>query len=202
MPQSRRYKSTKRKSQKNSFSHNLPRNRANKRRSSRNRFWNFFKFDVQLFQRAVFLISVLAFFAIFIQIINQVQAESTEIQEQSVSIRPYANIYPIEEEARSFLNVKPETESQNFNSVENNGSDSLETQLETQSAENAATQIVEIPNLELNAVFEDYTVKSGDTLSSIAAENSTTVVAIVDANQIENDSVLQVGQVLKIPQSN
>lgn len=44
-----------------------------------------------------------------------------------------------------------------------------------------------------------YVVKRGDTLSSIAQEFGTTVEAIVAANQIENRSLIVVGQKLTIP---
>ncbi|MCR4405614.1 MAG: LysM peptidoglycan-binding domain-containing protein [Anaerolineae bacterium] len=44
-----------------------------------------------------------------------------------------------------------------------------------------------------------YTVQAGDTLSKIAKEFGVTVEAIVEANNIEDPSLLQVGQVLIIP---
>jgi LysM repeat protein len=44
-----------------------------------------------------------------------------------------------------------------------------------------------------------YTVKSGDTLSSIASRNGTTVSAIADLNGITDPSRLRIGQVLQIP---
>lgn len=44
-----------------------------------------------------------------------------------------------------------------------------------------------------------YTVKSGDTLYSIAHTYGTTVQAIVDANHLENARLIRVGQVLIIP---
>ena len=45
----------------------------------------------------------------------------------------------------------------------------------------------------------NYTVKSGDTLYSIATRYKTTVAALAKANNITNTNVLRVGQVLKIP---
>ncbi len=45
-----------------------------------------------------------------------------------------------------------------------------------------------------------YKVKSGDTVSAIAAKYHTTVQAILDANGIAATSYLQIGQVLRIPQ--
>lgn len=45
-----------------------------------------------------------------------------------------------------------------------------------------------------------YTVKSGDTLSSIASRYNSTVRDIRNANRIENPSALQIGQTLFIPQ--
>ena len=44
-----------------------------------------------------------------------------------------------------------------------------------------------------------YTVKSGDTLSKIAAANGSTVDAIVKANNLSDPDKLQVGQQLTIP---
>jgi LysM repeat protein len=44
-----------------------------------------------------------------------------------------------------------------------------------------------------------YTVRSGDTLSSIAARFGTTVKAIQDLNNIKDPSLIRTGQVLKIP---
>lgn len=44
-----------------------------------------------------------------------------------------------------------------------------------------------------------YTVKKGDTLSTIAARFGTSVSALVSANGIKNANVIFVGQVLTIP---
>ena len=44
-----------------------------------------------------------------------------------------------------------------------------------------------------------YTVRSGDTLSTIARRYNTTVLKIAQANNIQNVNVIRVGQVLKIP---
>lgn len=44
-----------------------------------------------------------------------------------------------------------------------------------------------------------YTVRAGDTLGKIAAQFGVTVAAIVEANNIEDPSLIQVGQVLVIP---
>ena len=48
------------------------------------------------------------------------------------------------------------------------------------------------------ASAESYTVKSGDTLSSIAKEKNTTVDAIAKKNKISNVNLITVGQVLEI----
>ncbi|KAH0795470.1 LysM peptidoglycan-binding domain-containing protein [Histomonas meleagridis] len=47
--------------------------------------------------------------------------------------------------------------------------------------------------------YTTYTVKSGDTLSAIAARYGTTVSAICSLNGISNANLIYVGQVLKIP---
>jgi peptidoglycan/xylan/chitin deacetylase (PgdA/CDA1 family) len=44
-----------------------------------------------------------------------------------------------------------------------------------------------------------YTVRAGDTLSSIAARHGTTVSALAAANNIANPNLIRVGQVLRIP---
>jgi len=48
--------------------------------------------------------------------------------------------------------------------------------------------------------FITYTVQPGDTLAKIAAEFGVTVEEIVEANEIEDPSLINVGQVLVIPQ--
>lgn len=48
--------------------------------------------------------------------------------------------------------------------------------------------------------FISYTVQAGDTLFRIAQQHSTTVQAIVDANQLTNPNALNIGDVLLIPQ--
>ncbi|WP_156468603.1 LysM peptidoglycan-binding domain-containing protein [Streptococcus sp. DD10] len=45
---------------------------------------------------------------------------------------------------------------------------------------------------------DSYTVKSGDTLSTIAKNNNTTVDAIAQKNNISNVNVISVGQVLEL----
>lgn len=45
---------------------------------------------------------------------------------------------------------------------------------------------------------ESYTVKSGDTLSKIAAEKQTSLEKILELNKIQNPHVIQVGQVLEL----
>ena len=44
-----------------------------------------------------------------------------------------------------------------------------------------------------------YTVRSGDTLNSIAAANGTTVVAIMKANGLGSSEIIRAGQTLKLP---
>jgi len=44
-----------------------------------------------------------------------------------------------------------------------------------------------------------YTVKSGDTLSRIAAKYGTTVAKLVEINGIKNPNLIHVGQVLRLP---
>lgn len=49
------------------------------------------------------------------------------------------------------------------------------------------------------AAMRTYTVKTGDTLSAIAARFGTTVTALQKLNGIADPSIIRVGQVLKIP---
>jgi LysM repeat protein len=52
-----------------------------------------------------------------------------------------------------------------------------------------------------SVAYQNYTVKSGDTLSAIAAKFGTTSRAIADLNGITVSTTLHIGQVLKIPTS-
>jgi LysM repeat protein len=52
-----------------------------------------------------------------------------------------------------------------------------------------------------SVAYQNYTVKSGDTLSAIAARFGTTSRAIADLNGITVSTTLHIGQVLKIPTS-
>jgi LysM repeat protein len=55
------------------------------------------------------------------------------------------------------------------------------------------------PTANPKPTFRTYTVRSGDTLSGIAARFHTTVSAIAQLNNISDPSKLRVGQVLRIP---
>lgn len=66
----------------------------------------------------------------------------------------------------------------------------------TAAASPAASQT---PGATATSAAKTYTVKSGDTLSSIAASNNTTVQAILDLNPDVNPSTLGIGTVLKLP---
>ena len=46
-----------------------------------------------------------------------------------------------------------------------------------------------------------YTVRSGDTLGSIASRHGTSVSALVQANRLSNPNLIRIGQVLKVPAS-
>src|SRR5699024_9231487 len=47
-----------------------------------------------------------------------------------------------------------------------------------------------------------YTVRSGDTVSGIAARYDTTVRAIIDANDLDSRALIRIGQTLRIPSDN
>ena len=58
-------------------------------------------------------------------------------------------------------------------------------------------QIIKIPTVN-NTSSEYYTVKSGDTLSSIAKKYNTTVTKLVNLNNIKNKNLIYVGQTIKV----
>ena len=55
--------------------------------------------------------------------------------------------------------------------------------------------------IQVVANAESYTVKSGDTLSSIAASHQTTVEKIAEKNKISNINLISVGQILELDES-
>ena len=63
-------------------------------------------------------------------------------------------------------------------------------------------QVLKISNSSLSSNNGKYTVKSGDTLSGIAAKFGTTYQAIAALNGISNPNLIYPGQTLKIPSSN
>lgn len=60
-------------------------------------------------------------------------------------------------------------------------------------------QKIKIPSGSNGSSYVTYTVKSGDTLSAIAAKYGTTYQKIASLNGISNPNIIRVGQVLKIP---
>ena len=66
-------------------------------------------------------------------------------------------------------------------------------------SETAAESVEPTPKPSKTASPKSYKVKSGDTLTSIAAKFGTTVAVLVKLNNIKNPKLLQVGQVLKLP---
>lgn len=50
------------------------------------------------------------------------------------------------------------------------------------------------------AAAPTYTVQGGDTLSAIATRFGTTVAELVELNQLANPDVLEIGQVLQLPE--
>jgi len=62
--------------------------------------------------------------------------------------------------------------------------------------------VIQIPtSTSVDTTYQNYTIQRGDTLYSIAIRYNTTVSAILSLNDL-NSSNLQVGQTIKIPQSN
>ncbi|MFT9288681.1 LysM peptidoglycan-binding domain-containing protein, partial [Liquorilactobacillus nagelii] len=66
------------------------------------------------------------------------------------------------------------------------------------SANSASTSSSTTSSSSATTASGTYTVKSGDTLSSIATGHSTTVSSLVSLNSISNPNVIYVGQVLKL----
>lgn len=62
-------------------------------------------------------------------------------------------------------------------------------------------QELKIPINSNDTGYLNYTVKVGDTLYSIAKNNNVSVIEIIDYNNLKN-TVLQIGQILKIPKNN
>lgn len=62
------------------------------------------------------------------------------------------------------------------------------------------TSTTTIPGTTLpEGVRQFYTIKSGDTLASIAAATGVTVQSIIELNGIENPDAIQAGQTIEIP---
>jgi LysM repeat protein len=62
------------------------------------------------------------------------------------------------------------------------------------------TSTTTIPGTTLpEGVRQFYTIKSGDTLASIAGATGVTVQSIIELNNIENPDAIQAGQTLEIP---
>jgi LysM repeat protein len=61
-------------------------------------------------------------------------------------------------------------------------------------------QVLSLPG-GASATTTSYTVRSGDTLGTIAARHGTTVAALVQANSLSNPNLIRIGQVLEIPAS-
>lgn len=66
---------------------------------------------------------------------------------------------------------------------------------------NGVSQSEQISNEVKNEVTREYTIKSGDMLSSIAMKHNTSVSAICNLNGISTSTKLQIGQKLSIPTS-
>jgi LysM repeat protein len=57
----------------------------------------------------------------------------------------------------------------------------------------------ELPPLEEEQIFEDYTIQPGDTLNAIAAAYGVSPELIIEVNEIVNPNTLTIGSVLQIP---
>lgn len=67
------------------------------------------------------------------------------------------------------------------------------------SPEDTTTSTTVADTTTTTAATATYTVQQGDTLTEIARQFGTSVDALVQANNIQNPDVLEVGQVLQIP---
>jgi LysM repeat protein len=58
---------------------------------------------------------------------------------------------------------------------------------------------LQVPSATSTPAATTYTVRSGDTLGSIAARTGTTIAALVAANELRNPNLVRIGQVLSLP---
>ena len=63
-------------------------------------------------------------------------------------------------------------------------------------------QVLKLPNSSYSSSYNSYTVANGDTLGKIAQKFGTTYQELARINGISNPNFIQIGQVLKIPNSN
>ena len=63
-------------------------------------------------------------------------------------------------------------------------------------------QVLEVPGAAAaKATTSSYTVRSGDTLGTIASSHGTTIAALVRANRLSNPNLIRIGQELQVPAS-
>lgn len=83
--------------------------------------------------------------------------------------------------------------------AENGTTDSVSTKCDTIGAPVTAKPQPEIKPVQPQASYTSYTIRQGDTLSSIARRYNTTADYLADYNKLANKNAIQVGQKLKIP---
>ena len=83
--------------------------------------------------------------------------------------------------------------------AENGTTDSVSTKCDTIGTPVTAKPQPEIKPVQPQASYTSYTIRQGDTLSSIARRYNTTADYLADYNKLANKNAIQVGQKLKIP---
>ena len=96
-------------------------------------------------------------------------------------------------------NAKPAVQDSTKVIAENTATDSVSTKSDTIGAPVPAKPQPEIKPVQPQQSYTSYTIRQGDTLSSIARRYNTTADYLADYNKLANKNAIQVGQKLKIP---
>lgn len=96
-------------------------------------------------------------------------------------------------------NAKPTAQDSTKMIAENGATDSVTTKCDTIGGPVPVKPQPEIKPVQPQQSYTSYTIRQGDTLSSIARRYNTTVDYLADYNKLSNKNAIQVGQKLKIP---
>ena len=96
-------------------------------------------------------------------------------------------------------NAKPATQDSTKMMAQNSATDSVSTVKDSSNVQPAKPQPV-IKPVQQQVNYTSYTIRQGDTLSSIARRYGTTANDLAEYNNLTNKDALRIGQKLKIPQ--